>query len=255
MSSASLDKRAMALMAAALDQPSEDRIKWVQAASKGDSELAQRVITLLNVDKGASNQILRTGGAGQDVGEPPLPERIGPFRIIDCIGQGGMGAVYKAMRDIENFDHIVAIKVIRPGLMAESLIERLQRERQILANLNHPNIARLYDGGETDDGSPYIVMEYIDGKPLIDWADGRNLDLEDRIWIFRDLCQAVRYAHQNLIIHKMQAIFTCLVGAAKRRPHWQGLVLHLVMLHPSVLLVLRQTHFRIFSRWGDCLRN
>lgn len=202
MSTDSIDARAMALMSDALDQPSDLRREWVKTAGAGDADITARVLALLDIDEGAGSRVLRTGGAGQDMLDAPIPERIGPYRIIELIGRGGMGAVYKATRGIENFDHAVAIKIIRPGAMVNILVERFQRERQILANLNHPNIARLYDGDQTESGEPYIVMEYIDGQPLPQWVSEQKLPIEDRLWLFRDLCGAVRYAHQNLIIHR-----------------------------------------------------
>ena len=113
-----------------------------------------------------------------------------------------MGAVYEGHRDTEDFDHVVAIKVVRPGALSETLIERFQRERRILARLNHPHIARLYDGGETEDGAPFIVMERVNGVAITDWADGQALARDTRLSLFDDLCDAVRHAHQNLIIHR-----------------------------------------------------
>ena len=113
-----------------------------------------------------------------------------------------MGAVYEGQRVTDNFDLRVAIKIVRPGALSETLTERFERERQILASLNHPNIARLFDGGQLDDGAPYIVMEHIDGRPITDWATGQKLTLTERLSLFSDLCSAVRYAHQNLIIHR-----------------------------------------------------
>src|SRR3546814_9170682 len=99
----------------------------------------------------------------------PISERIGQYRIIDIIGRGGMGAVYKGERVGGDFHHIVAIKLIKPGLLSETLVERFQHERQALADLGHPNIARLFDGGQTAEGLPYIVMESVDGDSLGDW--------------------------------------------------------------------------------------
>ena len=196
-----LEQQALALLSAALEQPSDARLDWVRAQAGPNTELADRVIALLAAD-GSVNAALRTGGANRDVGEAPAPKRAGPYRITDLIGRGGMGAVYKGERDHGDFEQTAAIKVIRPGVLSDSLIARFERERQILADLAHPNIARLLDGGALEDGSPYITMEYVDGDPIVDWADASNLNVDDRLWLFRDVCTAVRHAHQNLIVHR-----------------------------------------------------
>ena len=197
----SLEQQALALLADALEQPSADREDWVRAQAGDNAALASRVLALLEVD-GSVNAALRTGGANRDIGVSPPPERAGPYRITGLIGRGGMGAVYKGERDSGDFKQIAAIKIIRPGVLNDSLIARFERERQILADLSHPNIARLFDGGALPDGSPYIVMEYVEGEPIAKWADAADLGLDDRLWLFRDVCAAVRHAHQNLIVHR-----------------------------------------------------
>ncbi len=130
-----------------------------------------------------------------------VPERIGAYRITRLIGEGGMGAVFEGVRDEGDFDLRVAIKVIKPGSISDTLIGRFERERQVLAGLNHFGIARLFDGGQLDDGSPYIVMEYIDGAPITRWCEEQQLNLTSRLVLFQDVCLALRHAHQNLIIH------------------------------------------------------
>ena len=196
-----LERRALDLLERALDQPSETRAEWVSSQAGGDARLRDRVLSLLAHDSLAEAG-LQTGGARPAPDDPPPPDRIGAYRIEGIIGRGGMGAVYKGERDAGDFDHTAAIKVIRPGLLREELIERFQRERQILANLNHPGIARLLDGGTLEDGAPYIVMEYVDGEPLTDWAQAQNLSLRERVELMVSVCEAVRFAHQNLIIHR-----------------------------------------------------
>ncbi|KCZ93408.1 protein kinase [Hyphomonas johnsonii MHS-2] len=191
----------MALLALSLDYASDVRADWVRKNSGGDTALAKRVLDLLAADA-SSETALRTGGAGHDAADPIAPERVGAYRITGLIGQGGMGAVYRGERATNDFDHTAAIKVVRPGVLSDTLVERFQRERQILATLNHPNIARLYDGGQMIDGSPYMVMEYVEGRSIIDWANDNNSTTTQRLTLFRDLCGAVSYAHQNLIIHR-----------------------------------------------------
>jgi non-specific serine/threonine protein kinase/serine/threonine-protein kinase len=128
--------------------------------------------------------------------------RIGPYRILREIGHGGMGAVYLAERDDDHFRQQVAIKLIKPGLGGEAIRKRFRNEMQILADLNHPNIARLFDGGETVDGVPYLVMEYVEGRPIDLFCSEQQLTTEDRLKIFSTVCAAVQYAHQHLVIHR-----------------------------------------------------
>ena len=201
MSKDSLEMEAMALLSQALDQVSTEREAWVRQACEGNSALYERIMSLLAADRG-HDAIMRTGGAGKESGEAAAPERVGAYQIERLIGQGGMGAVYEGKRVTDNFEHRVAIKIVRPGALSEVLTERFERERQILASLNHRNIANLFDGGQMDDGAPYIVMEYVDGKPMTEWVEANALALDDRLWLFSDLCGAVRHAHQNLIIHR-----------------------------------------------------
>jgi serine/threonine protein kinase/tetratricopeptide (TPR) repeat protein len=127
---------------------------------------------------------------------------IGPYRVLRRIGQGGMGAVYLAQRDDAEFKQQVAIKLVKRGMDTEFVLRRFRNERQILAALNHPNIARLLDGGTTGDGRPYFVMEYIEGKPITEYADEHRLSTAERLHLFREVCAAIHYAHQNLVIHR-----------------------------------------------------
>ena len=129
-------------------------------------------------------------------------ELIGPYRIVRSLGQGGMGEVFLADRADEQFHQQVAIKLVRRGLLSRQVQGRLRQERQILASLDHPNIARLYDGGATQDGTPYIVMEYVDGEPIDIYCDKRGLNIEQRLRLFVTVCSAVHRAHQNLIVHR-----------------------------------------------------
>jgi serine/threonine-protein kinase len=136
----------------------------------------------------------------------PLPglegQRLGPYRIERLIGSGGMGDVYLAERADDEYQQRVAIKLVRAGVYSSQVQSRLRMERQILARLEHPNIARLLDGGRAPDGTPYLVMEYIDGEPIDSYCDRRRLDLAARIALVRTICTAVHYAHQNLIVHR-----------------------------------------------------
>jgi serine/threonine protein kinase/type II secretory pathway pseudopilin PulG len=127
--------------------------------------------------------------------------QIGSYKILEEIGHGGMGTVYLAARR-DDFEKRVALKLIKRGMDTNSVLKRFVLERQILARLEHPNIANLLDGGSTDDGLPYLVMEYIEGEPIIKYCDSRNLDIFERLELFQKVCAAVSYAHQNLVVHR-----------------------------------------------------
>jgi serine/threonine-protein kinase len=127
---------------------------------------------------------------------------IGHYRFIREIGHGGMGTVFLAERADEEYKKQVAIKLIRGGLSDEHLLQRFRDERQILANLDHANIARLIDGGATEDGAPYLVLDYVEGLPIDDYCDAHKLTTIERLKLFRVVCSAVQYAHQNLVVHR-----------------------------------------------------
>ena len=131
-----------------------------------------------------------------------VPTSIGPYRIIDVLGRGGMGSVYLAEREGSSFKHRVALKVLRSGLGDTGLEARFKSERQILADLRHPNIARLIDGGTGEDGVPYLAMEHVDGGPIDSWCDRRRLDINQRLDLFRVVCSAVQAAHRSLVVHR-----------------------------------------------------
>jgi non-specific serine/threonine protein kinase/serine/threonine-protein kinase len=134
---------------------------------------------------------------------PDGPEgRLGPYRLIREIGHGGMGTVYLGVRDDDAFQKRVAIKVLKLGMDAESIVRRFRHERQILASLEHPFIAGLLDGGTTPDGRPYFAMEYVEGVPITEYCDSHHLHTAGRLTLVLKVCAAVQYAHQNLIIHR-----------------------------------------------------
>jgi len=142
-----------------------------------------------------------------------MGEIIGPYRVLRSLGHGGMGEVFLAERADQQFQQRVAIKLVKRGL-SKQVQSRLRIERQILASLEHPNIARLLDGGSTKDGTPYIVMEYVDGKPIDEYSDERRLTINQRLELFRSVCAAVHSAHQNLIVHRDLKPSNILVTAA-----------------------------------------
>ncbi|WP_309644807.1 serine/threonine-protein kinase, partial [Phenylobacterium sp.] len=200
MADRSVDARALALLDAALEQDSATREAWVRAQCGEDTVLCDRTLSLLRVGSGV--HLIQTGGAHEAVSDPVLPERVGAYKIVELIGQGGMGAVYRGERITGDFHHVAAIKLIRPGALSDPLIDRFQRERQTLASLSHSNIARLFDGGETPAGEPYIIMELVDGAPLGDWLARETPSSTVKIAMFLAICSAVGFAHQNLIVHR-----------------------------------------------------
>jgi len=198
--------RLEALFHEALERPDAERGDWVRRHCPDDSELAERVLELLECADDEDESTIRSvlGHAAREVSShslEPAPIRLGPYRITGCLGQGGMGTVYRAERDDRNYSQKVAIKLLRgfPGTVA---LERLRRERQILADLQHPHIARLLDGGATGDGQPYLVMEYIEGSPLVQWCRDTNPSRDRRIRLMMHICDAVHHAHRHLVIHR-----------------------------------------------------
>jgi non-specific serine/threonine protein kinase/serine/threonine-protein kinase len=135
-------------------------------------------------------------------GQSAQGRHLGPYRIVREIGRGGMGVVYEAERDDEEFERRVAIKVLPAAWAASALAERFRFERRVLAGLDHPNIARLLDAGTTDDGVPYFVMDYVDGQPIDAWVRDRGLTVRQRVAVLQDVCSAVAHAHENLVVHR-----------------------------------------------------
>ena len=184
----------------------EDRAAFLDQACKGDFELRAELESLLaSSDQTLSDLRGSVAAAAGDVldAEPPELARIGVYRLIRTLGEGGMGTVYLGERDDDQYHRVVAIKVLRAGLTRSPALQLLFRsERQILADLDHPNIARMLDGGITPHGSPYLVMEYIDGAPPDVFCRERKLGLDARLRLFRTLCSAVDYAHRHLVIHR-----------------------------------------------------
>lgn len=189
----------------ALALPPEERHGLIEAACNGDESLRMQVISLIDASANGDSHIRKViASAADEVGsaEKTSDDRIGAYRVESELGRGGMGTVYLAVRDDDEFNKKVAIKIVRSGFDSEELLRRFRSERQILANLDHPNIARLLDGGTTADGAPYVVMEYVDGTSINDYCERNSLGLEARLELFRKVCSAVNYAHQNLVVHR-----------------------------------------------------
>ncbi len=191
------------LFEAALERPEGDRGTFLDEACGGDAQLRDEVAALLEADAGG-HPILDGHGVEERLDEvfSLAGQRIGPYRVLERIGEGGMGAVYLADRDDGQFEQRVALKLLRPGMASDRLLARFQEERRILARLEHPGIARLLDGGVTPQGQPWFAMEYVDGQPLDDWCDAHQLTVEDRLRLFLEVCDALQYAHSRLVIHR-----------------------------------------------------
>lgn len=186
-----------------------DRADFVRKACGADETLLSRVLLALEDNSRVDlwDQLAAAEGepdeADAGVAIQPLEgQRLGTYRIVRKLGSGGMGDVYLAERADDEYQQLVAIKLVRAGAFSPQVQGRLRTERQILATLQHPNIARLLDGGRAPDGTPYLVMEYIDGEPIDVYCDRRRLPLAQRIELIRTVCSAVHYAHQNLIVHR-----------------------------------------------------
>ena len=192
------------VLATVLEQPPAERSQWLDRACAGDPGLRAEVESLLVADAqpdpfthAMSSAVAAIADPAQDVGR-----RIGPYRLGRLVGQGGMGAVFVAERADGQYTARVALKLIARGLADEAIRRRFLLERQLLASLEHPNIARLLDGGVADDHQPYLVMEFVDGRPIDRFCDARRLGLRGRLELFRVVCAAVHHAHQRLVIHR-----------------------------------------------------
>ena len=186
--------------------PAGEREAFVEKACAGDVVLLNELRSLLEADELAEQEAF--------LQQPPLPpdqipgagdsmrgKQIGPYTVLRRLGRGGMGDVFLAQQE-RPFKRRVALKVIRQGMDTEEVLLRFKMERQILASLNHPNIARLLDGGVTEEDLPYFAMEYVDGLSITEYCDKNRLTIEERLRLFQTVCSAVQYAHQNLVLHR-----------------------------------------------------
>ncbi len=188
---------------------------FLAAVCGQDDELREEVESLLAHDSPDGERLASVVAEVADTLDPDKPgRRVGAYRIEGLLGHGGMGSVYSAVRDDDQFQKRVAIKIMRPAFDSRGLEVRFRHERQILARLDHPFIARLLDGGTTADGSPYLVMEFVDGQPLTQYCRDHGLNLRERLMLFRSICSAVQYAHRNLVVHRDLKPGNILVTAA-----------------------------------------
>ena len=183
-----------------------DREKLLARECGEDEELSREVRSLLASSE-AAGEFLEVPAVDQvrrvaPWPDAPLPDRIGPWVIVQELGHGGMGTVYLGVRADEGFRLTSAVKLVRRGMDSDFILRRFRTEREILAGLDHPRIARLLDGGSTSDGLPYFAMEYVEGRHLLDDCSARSLDVRRRVELFLEVCDAVAYAHRHLVVHR-----------------------------------------------------
>lgn len=196
----------------ALDLAPQERAVYVAQACAQDVDLKRDVENLLKQHESAGalledplygdTELNALEAFVYEEEDPLIGKRLGAYRIEREIGRGGMGAVYEAVRVDKEFSLTVAIKLVKRGMDTDFVLRRFRKERQILAALDHPHIARLMDGGTTDDGLPYFVMEFIEGQPLYRYCDANQLTIAERLRLFRAVCDAVHYAHQKQVVHR-----------------------------------------------------
>ncbi len=190
----------------ALELPPDERAAYLQ--SLADPAVRAEVASLLASHRDADDLMeIPAVRLVDDLPDDPecdpwIGKEIGAYHVISRIGRGGMGVVYRAVRIGDHFMKYVALKVVRAGIASEDAIRRFKTERQILASLQHDNIAGLLDGGTTESGLPYLIMEYINGKPIDEYCDAGHLSIHERLKLFQSICAAVQYAHQNLVVHR-----------------------------------------------------
>jgi tetratricopeptide (TPR) repeat protein len=187
----------------AVERTPELRPAFVAEACGDDLELKRNVEALLRAHEAAGRFLETPAGGGMQTERTDLVgRRVGPYTIVAEIGRGGMGTVYRARRDDDVYFKEVALKLLTGGARSTHFVERFRQERRILARLEHPSIARLIDGGTTEDGCPYFAMEYVEGEPLDVHCVRGGLGLRSRLDLFRAVCGAVAYAHRNLVVHR-----------------------------------------------------
>ena len=198
---------------AILNLAPEQRPAYLEQVSAADPELRRELESLIASHEQAGTDFLNVpppqapdpsapDDLDPDRRDPMIGRRLGTYEIVEQIGAGGMGEVYRAIRADDQYHKQVAIKLVRASQNSDFVIRRFRNERQILASLDHPNIARLLDGGTTEEGIPYFVMELIEGQPITEYCDSRNLPIAERLKLFAAVCSAVQYAHQRLIVHR-----------------------------------------------------
>ncbi len=198
-------QKAIEIFDIASELPTGNRAEYLRVACEGMPEVRSEVERLLrSIARADAEDFLLTSIFAESEIESSdmIGREIGPYRLVSEVGSGGMGVVYRAVRTDDVYRKDVALKLLWPSMQRSSLIKRFKQEREILSRLDHPNIARLLDGGTTDEGAPYLVMEFVDGLPITEYCDRERLNITERLRMFRSVCEAVHYAHKNLVVHR-----------------------------------------------------
>lgn len=234
------ERRIKEIFDAAWELAPEQRAAFIAAACAQDEPLRAAVLRLWQTHEqlgGFLEAPLLLAGQPAEPSRHHSGRRIGPYLLQRLVGRGGMAVVYRAVR-ADDYQQEVAIKLVWPLLDAEQVVARFKQERQILADLDHPNITRLLDGGTTEDGWPYLVMEYINGQPLTDYCRAHELSLKARLEIFQTVCHAVAYAHSQRVVHrdiKPANIFVTAEGVVKLLDFGIAKVLvRIYLTHPAL---------------------
>ncbi|HEX2166249.1 MAG TPA: tetratricopeptide repeat protein [Longimicrobiales bacterium] len=196
---------AHALFERVIDLPADERAAVLDAACAGRPDLRARIESLLEIDAETDSVLDRDPEHLLSLlldDEDAADVTIGPYRVMSELGRGGMGVVYLAKRADGEFEKQVALKLVKRGMDTDEILARFRHERRILASLEHPNIARLYDGGASADGRPYLVMELVRGERITSYCDHHRLTIDERLTLFRTICAAVQHAHQKLVVHR-----------------------------------------------------
>jgi len=201
------------ILAQAIDLTGDERESAIRERCAGDPDLENDVRRMLSAETEVLDFLEQPAveaallldaaiGADEALPDEALPEYIGRYEIIRSLGTGGMGNVYLASQKLDDFERLVAVKVIKRGMDSDAVVSRFRIERSILGSLNHPNIAKLLDAGTTDDGRAFFAMEYVDGQRITDYCDAHRLSVEARLDLFDTICRAVHHAHQNVVVHR-----------------------------------------------------
>jgi eukaryotic-like serine/threonine-protein kinase len=196
------------VLATVLELSPQERAAYLERSYADDPSLREEIEPLVASGEGlregflSESDLVAAAGSLPSEDMPWVGRRVGAYKVVELIGAGGMGEVYRAFRADDQYRKQVALKLIRNGQDSRVVVSRFRNERQILAGLEHPNIARLLEGGTTDSGLPYLVMEFIEGQPINQYCESRKLSTAERLSLFLEVCAAVQYAHQRLIVHR-----------------------------------------------------